>query len=176
MSPLVNFVLFQLGWFACVHFGPGTWPTASLAPLITVVIVALHVRAVRRGRRAAYAGFCAAIGALGWALDSGLEALAVTGYAGRAAAGAPLWIACLWVLFATTLHHSLTWLRGRWLLAVAFGAVGGPLAFFSGVSLGATVVPEDPLRSALGLGLEYALLTPLLVAAGRRWPRDLQPA
>lgn len=51
------------------------------------------------------------------------------------ASGAPLWILSLWSAFAVTLNRSLGWLQRRPLAAVAFGALGGPLAY-SGAAKG----------------------------------------
>jgi hypothetical protein len=41
---------------------------------------------------------------------------------------------------AATLRHSLGWLRGRWLVGAVLGAVGGPLAYLGGESLGALIL------------------------------------
>ena len=39
---------------------------------------------------------------------------------------APYWIVALWGLFATLLNVSLRWMRGRWGIAVLFGAARRP--------------------------------------------------
>lgn len=65
-------------------------------------------------------------------VEGGLEAW---GFAHHAAASpailaAPLWILSLWVAFSITLTQSLAWLqKAPWLVGVAFGAIGGPLAY-----------------------------------------------
>jgi hypothetical protein len=74
----------------------------------------------------------------------------------------PPWMICLWLNFAATLNVSMSWLRGRYILAAAFGAVGGPLAYYSGARLGAM----EALPTAWGLlllAIGWGFMTPLLV-------------
>jgi hypothetical protein len=76
----------------------------------------------------------------------------------------------LWVLFATTFNASLRWLRGRPLLAMALGAVGGPLAYLAGAQLGAISFPE--LASGLAVqAAGWTLLMPLLMRIADRLDR-----
>jgi hypothetical protein len=79
----------------------------------------------------------------------------------------PLWILAMWVLFATALRSSLRWLQGRPALAALFGAVGGPLSYAAAARMGACRF-EQPVVSALALGVAWAVITPLLVALARR--------
>ena len=73
----------------------------------------------------------------------------------------PLWIIILWVMFAMTLNHSLSWLKGRVLLATLFGAIGGPLAYIAGEKLGAITISGSQTLFVLSIG--WAFITPLLV-------------
>lgn len=173
MSNLLNLVLFQIGWFACIH--SATSGQALLAPGVTLGIVALHVWRAPGGMRKRYSTWIATIGALGWALDSGLSALAITSYPHTPGPPAPVWILCLWLLFATTAQHSLAWLQGRLRLAALLGLVGGPLAYLSGVKLGATGLERGLWYSVVPLAIEYALFTPLMLrSAAPQWQRTLQ--
>ena len=74
----------------------------------------------------------------------------------------------LWLQLGTTLRSSLRWLRGRYLLAAAFGAGGGPAAFLAGERLGAAVWGEPRWLTALALAVVWGLATPLLVFAADR--------
>jgi hypothetical protein len=71
----------------------------------------------------------------------------------------------------------LVWLRRRYPLAVVFGAIGGPLAYYSGAELGATEAPLS-LNGMLVLSVAWGVMTPLLlwlarVCAVRRYlPQD----
>jgi hypothetical protein len=77
----------------------------------------------------------------------------------------PPWMICLWLNFAATLNVSMAWLRGRYLVAAVFGAIGGPLAYYSGARLGATeALPTTGGMLLLAIG--WGLMTPLLVWLG----------
>ena len=80
---------------------------------------------------------------------------------------APYWIVAMWLLFSTTLNVSLSWLKGRLLLAAVVGAISGPLAFYGGHKLGAVDFPDFG-AAMLALAVGWALILPGLVyAAGR---------
>ena len=68
--------------------------------------------------------------------------------------------------FAATLNVSMAWLRGRYLLAAVFGAIGGPLAYYSGAKLGATEALPS-LNGMLVLAVGWGVMTPLLVWLAR---------
>ena len=163
---LLNFVAFQLGWFACVVGAARGWPLTGTA--IAAVIVAWHiVRAARPAQELKLALFALLIGVL-W--ESSLIALGLIDFtSGTLLAGlAPPWILALWALFATTLNLSLGWLKQRWLLAALLGAVAGPLSYWAGVRFGAVqFVAPWPSLTALSLG--WALMTPLLVRLAHRY-------
>jgi len=166
VNNLFNFILFQIGWLLCVQ--PAAHGNLWLGPLAALGLAGMHVACARSGARKRYAVWLVAVATLGWSMDSGLKALGVTSYPTSPGALAPVWIWSLWLLFATTAHHSLRWLQGRTLLAIALGFVGGPLAYWSGVRLGATGFAHAPAYSLGFLGLEYALVTPLVLASAKR--------
>ena len=164
MPILVNFVAFQLGWFACVLGAAHGLPWAGTG--VALAIVAWHLtRAARPGAELVLVLIAAGIGAL-W--DSGLSALGWIRYpSGVLIEGtAPYWIVAMWMLFATTLNVSLGWLKPRMALAALFGALGGPLAYLGGAKLGAlTFGAQEAALVALSLG--WAVLTPLLLRLAR---------
>jgi hypothetical protein len=135
MRSLINYVGFQLGWFACV--GGAAHRRPWLGPAAAVLLIGAHLagseRRVRELRR------LAAVGLFGLVLESAAIAAGLYGYAGGGPAWwlAPAWIVSLWVLIAATFESSLSWLNGRPWLAAAFGAVGSPLSFSAGVKMGA---------------------------------------
>ena len=68
----------------------------------------------------------------------------------------------MWMSFATTLNVSLGWLKKRYVLAAVFGALGGPLAYFTGFKLGGVEFSSMSLglgAQALGWGVLMPLLT-----------------
>jgi hypothetical protein len=76
----------------------------------------------------------------------------------------PLWLVSLWVLFATTLNHSLRWFQRHLWLAVLAGGIAGPLSYLAGDRLGALQV-SIPLLPVLSL--TWALALPLMLLATR---------
>jgi len=163
---LANVIAFQVGWFACVLGAALGWPLIGTA--VALAIVAWHVRQARPARaELALILIAAAIGAL---FDSVLTALRWIVYPiGTLIPGtAPYWIVMLWMLFATTLNVSLSWLKHRLAVAIVFGAIGGPLAYLGGAKLGALELANRP-AALLALALGWAILMPMLLAVASRY-------
>ena len=162
---ILNVVLFQLGWFACVLGAASGY--AREGAIAAALLVALHIaRAARPKREAMLAGAAAVLGFL---FESALlQAGWVRFEAGVLLEGAaPYWMVALWALFATTLNESMRMLQTRPWIAAAFGAVGGPLAYYAGARMGALdLVQPAAMLTALALG--WALATPLLLSLARR--------
>jgi len=163
---VLNVIAFQFGWFACVLGAAHDQPWLGSA--VVAVLVAVHLAtAVQPALEARLVAVALVIGvvwetlllACGW-----IEYSTGVIWAGVA----PLWIVLLWALFAITLNSSLAWLKGRLLVAAVFGAVGGPLAYWGGVRLGALVFVE-PLFAVIALTIGWAVLTPLLVVLAQRF-------
>ena len=162
---LINFAVFQLGWFACVL--GAAWGRPWLGTAIALAIVGWHLGCAPRPRaELALVLAAAGIGAL-W--DSLLAALGWIEYPNGTliAATAPHWMVALWMLFATTLNSSLDWLKGKRWLAAGFGAVGGPLGYLAGERLGALALVE-PTAALIALAGGWAVLAPLLSVIARR--------
>ena len=74
---------------------------------------------------------------------------------------APIWIILLWMVFGTTLNHSLHWLQRKLTLSVLFGLLGGPVAWYAGSRIGALELVPGPVTYIV-IGLGWAILMPLL--------------
>lgn len=159
MAMAANFVLFQVGWLACVL--GGAWQMPWLGTLVAAVIIAWHLHVAARPRFEVQLILLA--GALGAAWDSALVSAGLLSYpSGTLIAGtAPHWIIAMWMLFATTLNLSLRWLQGRYWLSAVCGALAGPLAYYAGMRLGGVYMP-DMQGALLALSLGWAVLLPLL--------------
>ena len=156
----INVVLFQVAWFAAV-LGAAK-EMLWLGPLAMLPTLAIHL-ALQEDRRGEVKLLLAA-GLLGFLFDSAFVAGGVFTPLRHLFPHplSPPWMICLWLNFAATLNVSMAWLRGRYLLAAAFGAIGGPLAYYSGAKLGAT----EALPSTIGmllLAIGWGVMTPLLV-------------
>jgi hypothetical protein len=161
----INVVLFQAAWFAAVLGAAGGLPW--LGPLVIIPTLAVHL-AMQDDRRGEVKLLLAA-GVLGFIFDTAFVAGGVFTPLRHLLPRpfSPPWMVCLWLNFAATLNVSMAWLRGRYLLATLFGAIGGPLAYYSGAKLGAT----EALPSSTGmllLAIGWGIMTPLLVWLARK--------
>jgi hypothetical protein len=172
MALIINVLLFQGGWFACVLGAAHGLPwTGALA---AALVVGWHLaRAQRPRRELALVATAAVVGALfetalvqtGWIRFE--QGLPVEGMA-------PYWMVALWAIFATTLNVSLRALRPRLWLAALLGAVGGPAAYYAGARLGA--LEFTALGAALAvLAIGWAILTPALLRAAQRFDGYARP-
>lgn len=162
---LLNFIAFQLAWFACVLGGAYDWAMAGT--MVVAAVIGLHLTLAERPLPEALLIGAAAIAGLAW--DSWMVALGLMSYPnGNLAPGlAPYWIVAMWALFATSLNLSMAWLKGRPWLAACFGAVGGPLAYLAGERLGGLQMP-DPVLALGAQALGWAVLLPILTRLAMR--------
>ncbi|MFT7669815.1 MAG: hypothetical protein ACI8X5_002522 [Planctomycetota bacterium] len=149
-----------------------------VGPFAVLVIVAVHLLFVaERSMRQGELMFLIIVGLFGMLADTGLGVLGATRYPSSEAAWpfvfVPPFITSLWVLFATLPHHSLSWLRGRPVLAVVFGMIGGPLSFMAGTRFGAVGVGDSAVLTYGSLAIEYGVVMPLLLSLSMR--RDVSP-
>lgn len=165
MNLLVNFLAYQFVWFACVFGAIQGMPWLGTGSALAVA--ALHLRLTGHPRREL--GLMIVAAATGFALDSTLASNGLVSFASGVWVDglAPHWMVALWIGFATTLNVSLRWLTSRPVLAAAFGAVGGPLAYYAGMRLGALQLqPLDIALAAVGVGWALAMWL-LAMVAGR---------
>ncbi|MBI1424993.1 MAG: DUF2878 family protein [Gammaproteobacteria bacterium] len=161
-----NFVLFQIGWFACVLSGAAMQPLMGVA--IAAAIIGWHVWRAQQPAKEIYLILAAMlVGAL-W--DSLLVWQTWLDYPAGILLPhtAPYWIIIMWALFASTLNLSLRWLKSHLLLAVILGAIAGPLAYYAGARLGAVDFVQ-PTSAFIALALGWAVFTPLLVILSKRF-------
>ena len=160
----INVVLFQAAWFAAV-LGAAKgmlW----LGPLAMIPTLAIHL--TLQDDRKGEVKLLLAAGLLGFTFDTAFVAGGVFTPLQHLFPRplSPPWMICLWLNFAATLNVSMAWLRGRYLLAALFGAIGGPLAYYSGAKLGATeALPTSTGMLLLAIG--WGIMTPLLVRVAR---------
>ena len=159
---LLNFVAFQVCWFCNVVGAAAGLPW--LGPLVTAVWIAAHLLASSEGRHSEWRVLLAAA-VIGYCVDSAMTLGGLIAFPSIAQLGSPspIWMVALWVGFAATLSHSLGWLGGRYALAALLGAVGGPLAYYSGQHLGAITLASGA-ESLASIGIAWAIAVPMLVA------------
>jgi len=163
-----GYVLFQAAWFACVTFAAEGEPAAGVA-VVAAVVWALVASNGRPGADLPLVALAIAVGIV-W--DSALAHTGVVRYAspGPFPGWAPTWILAMWALFAPMLREPMRWLHGRPVVAALLGGVGGAASYAAAERLGACTFP-DPVLAITVLGLGWALIMPLLLAAAQRLDR-----
>jgi hypothetical protein len=86
----------------------------------------------------------------------------------------PLWMVLLWVNLATILTTSLRFLQGRYWLSAMMGAVGGPMAYYSGARIGAMTGTFGAI-DLIVLAMAWATALPFLVFLSDAITRRLRP-
>lgn len=162
---ILNFVLFQLGWLACVYGAANHMPWLGL--LVTVPVVAWHLYQAFAWRQELK--LLILLPLLGILLDQLLLSLHLLSFPASAwpAQWLPPWMWCLWVLFTTTLNVSLRWLKSHYWLSVILGALGSVLAYQAGEKLGAIHLDQD--WSLIGIAINWSLAMPAAVYLARRY-------
>ena len=163
---LLNFIAFEAAWFACilaVAHGHPIWGTTAIA-----ATVAWHVAVSERP--ASELALVGAMCAVGIVAETIMVNLGFVGYPyGQPVTWLPpYWMVALWGEFAIALNVSLRWLKRRPLLAMALGAIFGPLSFLGGVRLGAARFATEPV-ALLALAIQWAALMPLVMSLSNRF-------
>jgi len=165
---LLNIILFQAAWFTAVlgAAAGNDW----YGPLAVALVLSVHF-ALADDRRGELMLMLAA-GIIGFFFDTALSAAGIVTPRGHILPH-PLsqpWMISLWPNFAATLNVSLEWLKGRYLLAAIFGAVGGAGSYYGGARLGATLaLPDAP--GIIFLALAWGIMAPFLVWLATRFQR-----
>ena len=167
MSRALNFIFYQVGWFACV-LGLA-WDFQRAGILIAVTLVGIHVGLA--SDRWVQIRLCLTAMLLGLVVDSlQLAAGVFTFPQGQLVRWLPPpCFPVLWLQFATTLCYCMRWLSGRYVLAAFFGLLLAPMAFFAGERFGAIEFPAPRLLHFAMLGFVWSAVVPLLVFVADRW-------
>jgi len=162
---IFNILLFQFGWFACLWLGNLGGAVAVLG--ILIVHFYYIVKPVDRYAEVLLLIKVLAIGAVVETayLMSGVllrsDGLLIP----------PLWLLLLWVLFATTLNYSLSWLQHRQWLAALLVIVAAPASYFAGATISDSMSLAASTSISLGVvGISWAMIFPLLLRWAQRAP------
>ncbi|WP_374607630.1 DUF2878 domain-containing protein [Thermomonas sp.] len=161
----LNLLGYQAAWFIAVGFAARglAWP--GMLACLGFAAISWWMSPLRRSDLQ----LMVAALACGLLLDGVLAATGWLRYAAPSPAlPGPAWIATLWVAFAMTLQHSLQWVIARPAIAIVFGVIGGPLAYW-GASRGFdAVVFTMPLQATLTLAIGWSIAMGVLTAISRR--------
>lgn len=160
VEKLISFVLFQIAWFAAVIGGAHDLDFAVSSPALA--LFAFHILNNHRRWFDATARITS-IFIMGIVIEIILLKSGVISYRGLTASTSfpPLWILALWLAFATLPDGALSWLEGRTILQIVFGAVGGPLSYLAGEKLGAATLHGNFVYAMAVLAFAWAVATPL---------------
>lgn len=163
MFNLINFVLFQIGWFVTVISVAKELEYAAI--LAVFCIIGIHLLLVEE--RLNEILLVLIVGFVGTLVDSLLISQGVFVTSGNLAIGnmAPLWLVMLWMLFSITINHSLKWLRKSYIAASCAGFVFAPIAYYFGQKFEALSfeISYSVEMSLLMIGITWAIVTPLLI-------------
>jgi hypothetical protein len=159
LRKVINFIAFQAAWFAAVLGAAHGMPW--LGVIAVPAVLALHLAQSPDWRPEILLAFTAAV--TGFIMDSVLIAAGAFSPIPSVfpAPFSSLWMVMLWVNLAATMNVSMGWLRGRHALAAVFGAIGGPVAYYSGAKLGAMTGLPDA-GGLLVIGIAWAIALPVL--------------
>jgi hypothetical protein len=177
MKTFANFVGYQLVWFAVVATAGGTRPWLGLAAAAAFITLQMALS----DRRALDLRLLALALLLGLTIDGTLSELGWIRYAGPSPAvppgGAPLWILALWTSFSLTLTRSLAWLSTHPVWAAVFGAIGGPIAYWSAArGFHAVRFAPPSYRAIAALAVGWSAGMTVLFYVVRRFPRSAPAA
>ena len=163
-NTVINFVLFQAGWFACVLGAANKLPWFGV--IFLGIFLIWHLSHANQPKlELILIAIALLIGGLYDLIMTRNQLLTYQSH-GWITALPAAWILALWAEFAMTLNVSLRWLKniktGRWFIAILFGAIGGPLAYIGAAKLGAVTIDALPL-SYVALSVGWAIITPILL-------------
>lgn len=169
MSMLLNFLMFQIGWFACVLGAAND--LALTGSFLAIAVIALHLYAVdNRSQETRIIVIAMFIGLVfESAMVYGGLAIYTTGMVNESLT--PYWMVLMWALFAMTANHSMSWFKRQNAVLVSLaGAVFAPLAYFAGYRLGAVQYPDIAVALTT-ISLAWAVLFPVVIAISRSGPQ-----
>ena len=170
-ADLINYALYQTGWFACVLGAASHRPWTGF--FIAIALVGVHlVLSVERSVELQLIGLATAVGAV-------VEIAQIAAGTYRFTSGTvidalpPPWLLAMWAQLATTFRFSLRSVVTRPVPALLFGAAGGPIAFLAGERLGAVTLLPPLADSLLRLSVGWAIALVVFSAVVRRLSRHV---
>ena len=165
-TQLINYALYQIGWFACVL--GGAWQRPWTGFVIAMILVGVHLAlSVERSLEVAFVVLAATVGAI-------VELVQIEAGTYHFTSGAltdalpPPWLLAMWGQFATTFRYSLRPVITQPFRAALLGAVGGPLAFLAGERLSAVTLLPPLTHALLRLSISWAIAMVVFSAVVRQ--------
>jgi len=160
-TKILNLAIFQAGWIVCVVGGD------VYAIAYTLVAMLIHQRYVLE--KNSEWQLIAIVTVVGGLWDILMVRSGMVFYAEAGFLGIPIWLICLWALFATTFMHSLSWLNRYLWIAAVFAAVLGPASYWLGSELNDAYFGTPVLTSLVVMAVGWAMLFPAGIYFTRRY-------
>ena len=171
-TSLVNYALYQVGWFACVL--GASWRSPGVGLSIALVLIGAHL--VLSSERHVEVGLVLFATVVGAAVEVFQIAAGTYHFTSVPVNGVwpPPWLLAMWAQLATTFRFSLRRVSAQPLPAALFGAAGGPIAFIAGQRLGAVTLLPPVTHGLLRLSLTWAIALVAFSVVVRRATPDGQ--
>lgn len=155
---LYNALVFNVSWLACVLGG------SVVALPVAVLVIAIHLYFFSDNRSEIVLILLALL--LGVVVDSVFIRSELL-LSPDGSLWPPLWLICLWGLFATTLNHSLKWFQNHLGIAVIVGGVAGSMTYFAGTRLSDFALREPHLLTLAIMFLVWCVVFPLCLLTSK---------
>lgn len=166
----INYLLYQIGWFACI-FG-AAWQQELAGVFIAILLTSAHLWL--SSDRDVEVRLVATALLVGTVVES-VQAAAGT-YTSTTVfdlgGNQPIWLLTLWAQFAITFRYCLRGVLRRPWAALLFGACGGPLAFLAADRLGALTLLPPLGEGLLRISAAWTIALLLFSWVTRRWSGD----
>ena len=158
---LLNLAIFQVGWIVCV-VGGDLYAIAYTA--IALIIHQCYV--LETNSEWQLIAIVTVVGSL-WDILMALSGMVY--YANSSLLGIPVWLICLWILFATTFMHALSWLSRYLWIAAGLATVLGPASYWFGSELSDAYLGTPILTSLVVMAVGWSTLFPAGIYLTQRY-------
>ena len=167
MKFLLNLVVFQGAWFACVLGSKSSYP--MLYPVLGFcAVLGLVIFSKRFGAAFPFLLASVALGMVGDSLLVRLELLAF--YANPTVGGAPLWMIILWANFGLMLRPLFPWFLENNIRCLLGFSIGGVAAYYAGWRMDALAFTSD-WETALAILIEWGIAGLVLRQIHLKYPK-----
>lgn len=165
MNNAVNsFLLFQTGWWGCVLLAAGFYNWQPL--ILTIFLISIYflyfLKAEQRKTNFIFVGLSAIAG---FTIDSTLSYLQIFTFLSphQDIILAPIWLICLWALFALNFSISLRKLFNHYFICCLLGFIFGPISYWAGEAFGVLTFNEHKLMHLGIVGIVWAIIFPTFI-------------
>jgi len=160
-NKIINAGLFQALWFSAVYGSAKgfVWPYL----LFLVALCWWQLQPKRRAKsdiKLILISLC-----IGLVIDSAWINTGILEFTDKTPISwlSPAWILALWIGFALTINHSMSWLKIHPLLPALLGMISAPLSYLAGKKFGAVVYNYDTLLVSAYIGLAWCIALPIII-------------